>query len=188
MTLSSDAIVGILSVLLGFIFGEISNRLRDAQTTRQQIRSTRAMLRYEITHNLERLQQRWQALKLPSEPVTEKSQAAYYAEQLAQETATPFSHDVFTSQLPQFSIALTSKEVAAILSLYDDYEELDTIYHNLVRLQAEQRSYVSGAPMPTAQGAPRLPMATPFRDQAPALWQAYQAAATRCIKQGVPIR
>lgn len=187
MTPSSDAIVGILSILLGFIFGEVSARLREAQTTRKQNLATRAMLRYEMSHNLERLQQRWQQLQVPAQPVDDKSRATYYAEELAEQPVTPFGREVYASQLPQFSSALSRDEVVATLRLYDDFEELDTIHALLARLQSEQRGYTSGAPFPTAQSAPRMMPATPFRDQAPTLWQTYQEIGARCLKQGVPI-
>ena len=184
---TSDAIVGVLSILLGFVFGEISARLREAQTTQRQVQSTRAMLRYEITHNLQRLQQTWQRINPQNQVARDAGHALYLAEQLAEQSLIPFGRDVFMSQLAQFATALSTVEVTATLTLYDDFAVLDEIYQKLGQLQTEQRSYNSGAPFPTPQGPPVRPPATPFRDQGSDLWQVYQETALRCLSRGSPL-
>ena len=187
MSLSSDAVVAIISVILGFLFGEISARLREAQTIRRQILTTKAMLRYEISHNLQRLQRSWQQVNPKGLHIEDSSQAQYFAEQLATLPLAPFARDVFLSQLSQLSTALSAKEVTATLTFYDDFAELDTIHRTLAHLLEEQRSFTSGAPLPGAQSTPHLPPAMPFLAQASGLWQTYQGTVSRCLAQGSPI-
>jgi hypothetical protein len=187
MSLSTDAIVGIISIILGFLFGEISARLREAQTIRRQIQTTKAMLRYETSHNLQRLRLSWQQINPKGLHVEDPSQARYFAEQLATRPLVPFARDVFLSQLSQFSTALSAKEVTTTLTFYDDFAELDTIHRTLAHLLDEERGFASGAPLPGAQSTPHLPPAMPFREQAPAMWHTYQDTVLRCLGQSSPI-
>src|SRR5215469_3653435 len=128
MSPSTDAIVGIFSIILGFLLGEISARLREAQTIRRQILTTKAMLHYEISHNLQRLRLSWQQINPKGIPVENKSQALYFADQVARHPLVPLARDVYLSQLSQFSAALSAKEVTVTLTLYDDFAELDAIH------------------------------------------------------------
>lgn len=187
MNTTLETTIGVLGVVLGFLLSEVAARLREAQSQRRQASAIRAMINHEITHNLMRLQAVWTTLNPSGQLIEEVSTQRYYAEQLVEQIGLAFPREVLASQLPSLSLALAASEIDAIFTLYGRLAQLTAIQQALARFQAEQRGYVSGAPLPSPNAPARLMPATPFRDNAPDLWNTYQHTALSILKQGNPL-
>ena len=126
----TEALIGLIGTIFGTIIGfalsETATWFRARRTEQKQVESVRTILSLEIAHNLSLLQQ---ILDEPAEIVSSGRLPAW-------------SHQIWESQLPIASMALTPEEIKQVHKFHYDLYSLKKLPEILIT-QGMQGTHVS---------------------------------------------
>jgi hypothetical protein len=179
-------LIGMFGTLFGFLVGEVSARVREAQQERKQGQAVRALLRLEIALNLRLLRDLWTKINPNDTKPEDDSTKRYFAGELASTAQIGFSRDAYHSQMPLLAGALSEAQTVQVFAFYERLNRLAAIRDLLVTAQDQQKASAQAAGLPQPGKPPPITNMV-FNNRAPAAWDEFDQLIRQALQGGNPL-
>ena len=177
-----DALWTILGIVVGWGLGELSSWWRDTRAKKETSKGVRTMVSLELDRNLSLLDEFWDKVGHYEGGETDKAQIKIQLARRFVAFPLPFwTRQMWESQFPLLSGALSDSEIGAVHQVHCDLESIGRIQEVMRSLGQEQNEALRGPPVSwiPSQG---------FDRGTPGLWAELERITESLLAKGNPLR